>query len=89
MLKSEKVFRFDIISEIRKRMSVCFTPDGQFVNSSLARGNANELKKIITENNIDRIIVEDIVAGYLFRNNYIPKSFKDQVNLVLAFFYKN
>ncbi len=88
MLESEKILRFEIITEIRKKVPNCFTSNGQFIGSSVTKNNANELKAIITKNNIDKVIIEDITLGYLFRNNFLTQNFKDQVSLVLDFFYK-
>lgn len=87
MLDQEKILRFDNITEVRKRMPKCFTFDGQFIGSSIAKNNGNQLKTLIIENNIDRIIVEDIVLGYLFRNKQLTKNFEDQVKVVLDFFF--
>ncbi|WP_139062537.1 hypothetical protein [Aquimarina megaterium] len=89
MLENEKILKFDIITEIRKRIPMCFTSNGQFIISSVEKNNASELKIIIIENNVDRIIIEDIVLGYLFRNNHLTHNVKDQVYLVLDFFFKN
>jgi hypothetical protein len=89
MLENEKILRFDIITKIRTRMPMCFTADGEFVTSTLTEGNANELRTIIIKNNIDKFIIEDIILGYLFRNDFLTQNFKDQVNLVLDFFFRN
>lgn len=88
MTDKEKINRFNIITIIRSKMPDCFAADGQFVTSSLTKECANELKEIIAKNNIDKIIIEDIVLGYLYRNNYLTQNFKDQIYLVLDFFYK-
>ncbi|WP_420320350.1 hypothetical protein [Flagellimonas sp.] len=88
MLESEKILRFEIITEIRKKVPNCFTSNGQFIGSSVTKNNANELKVVITKNNIDKVIIEDITLGYLFRNNFLTQNFKDQISLVLDFFYK-
>lgn len=87
MLESEKILGFEIITEIRKKVPTCFTSNGQFIGSSLTKNNANELKAIITKNNIDKVIIEDITLGYLFRSNLLTQNFKDQVNLVFDFFF--
>ena len=89
MLENEKILRFDMITEIRKRIPMCFTSNGQFITSPITKNNASELKIIIIKNNIDQIIIEDIVLGYLFRNNHLTHNVKDQVYLVLDFFFKN
>ncbi|CAM1346118.1 hypothetical protein [Tenacibaculum crassostreae] len=87
MLESEKILRFEIITEIRKKVPNCFTSNGQFIGSSVTKNNANELKVVITKNNIDKVIIEDITLGYLFRSNLLTQNFKDQVNLVFDFFF--
>ena len=87
MLDQEQILRFDNITEVIKRMPKCFTSAGQFIGSSIAKNNGSQLKTLISENNIDRIIVEDIVLGYLFRNKQLTKNFEDQVKVVLSFFF--
>lgn len=85
MLDQEKIHRFDIITEVRKQMPKCFTLNGRFVESSMAKEHAIQLKKIIGENKINRIILEDIILGFLYRNKLLTNN--NLLEEVLDFFY--
>ncbi len=90
MTDKEKINRFNIITYIREQMPNCFDiTNGVFANTISTEKCAEELKQLSIENEINVIILEDIVLGYLYRKGYSGEHLKKQVKAASVFFAKS
>jgi len=90
MTDKDKINKFNIITYIREQMPNCFDPNnGIFVDTLPAKKNAEELKLLVFENEINDIILEDIILGYLYRKGYSGEHLKKQVKAASIFFTRS
>lgn len=86
MNDAEKIKRHDAIEEVKNCIRGCFgSADGVFAAHPSDTDRAQNLKRIILENNLPLTEIRDIALCYLYHKGYVKDHIDEQIQKVYDF----